>query len=87
MLSISSMAYQTTGIPATLTIQVIIDGLFVTNLKGFASQNSSQIPLSSNFKVITGLSAGAHTIQLNPVSPTLMDINSYTSASIVELPF
>lgn len=87
MLNISAMAYQITGIPSTLTIQVLIDGLFVTNLKGFASQNSSQIPLSSNFKVITGLSAGTHTIQLVTVAPTLMDSNSYTSASILELPF
>lgn len=87
MLNISSMAYQITGNPATLTIQVLIDGLVVTDLKGFASQNSSQIPLTSNFKVITGLSAGTHIIQLVPVAPTIMDINSYTSASILELPF
>jgi hypothetical protein len=87
LLNISSMAFQTTGIPAGLTIQVFIDGVNITNLKGFASQNSSQIPLTVSFKVITGFSPGNHTISLVTVSPTSMDSNSYTSASILELPF
>ena len=67
--------------------KVFIDGVNITNLKGFASQNSSQIPLTVSFKVITGFSPGNHTISLVTVSPTSMDSNSYTSASILELPF
>lgn len=87
MLNIAAMAFQTTGNPATLTINVVVDGNIVTTLKGFASQNSSQIPLTANFKVITGLAAGNHTISIVPVLPTQIDGNSYISASLLELPF
>jgi hypothetical protein len=87
MLNISAMAFQTTGNPATLTINVLVDGNIVTTLKGFASQNSSQIPLTANFKILTGIAAGTHTISIAPVVPTQIDSNSYISASILELPF
>jgi hypothetical protein len=86
-LNISAMAYQSTGGPAPLTIQVYMDGVIVTTLKGFASQNISQVPLTTNFKVITGLAAGNHNISIVPVVPTQIDGNSYISASILELPF
>ena len=87
MLNISAMAFQTTGNPATLTINVLVDGNIVTTLKGFASQNSSQIPLTANFKILTGIAAGNHTISIAPVVPTQIDGNSYLSASVLELPF
>ncbi|MEQ1554636.1 MAG: hypothetical protein ABL929_10680 [Ferruginibacter sp.] len=87
MLNISAMAYQTTGGPANLTINIYMDGLIVATLKGFASQNISQMPLTTNFKVITGIVAGSHNISIVPVLPTVVDSNSYISASILELPF
>ncbi len=87
MLNISAMAFQTTGNPVALTINVLVDGNVVTSLKGFASQNSSQIPLTASFKILTGITAGNHTISIVPVLPTQIDGNSYISASILELPF
>jgi cytoskeletal protein CcmA (bactofilin family) len=87
LLNISAMAYQSTGGPAALTIDVYMDGIVVATLKGFASQSVSQIPLTTNFKVITGLAAGNHNISIVPVAPTVVDINSYISASVLELPF
>ncbi len=87
LLNISAMAYQSTGGPAALTIDVYMDGIVVATLKGFASQSDSQTPLTTNFKVITGLAAGIHNISIVPVAPTVVDSNSSISASVLELPF
>ena len=87
LLNISAMAYQNSQGPAPLTINVMIDGLFFTELKGFASEIISQKTLTANFKVLTNIGPGLHTINLIPVGSTNMDSNSFTSASILELPF
>lgn len=85
LLNVSGMGYR--GSVGTIGFNILVDNVVKGTCKGYTNEINSQKVICSNFLVLTGVAPGLHAIKLAPISPTLFDINSYFSVTVLELPY
>ncbi len=68
-------------------MDIKIDNILKGSAKSFTNEINSHKTFSANFLVVTGISAGTHTLALTTIAGTSTDYNDFFSATILELPF
>jgi hypothetical protein len=68
-------------------MNISVDGSVRGTARSFTNEPSSHKAFVSTHLFITGLAAGSHTLNLDPLSGTRTDFNDFFDVAIMELPF
>ncbi|MFN8370529.1 MAG: hypothetical protein U0T83_07905 [Bacteriovoracaceae bacterium] len=82
---VSGTAYLGTG--GTIALSITIDGNVIGALYGYTNEASSHKAFPATEIIVTGTSAGSHTITISAGGGTATNTDDYFSLSVEELPF
>lgn len=84
----SGSAYKANRETGTIGMDIFIDNVKQDSAKSYTNEGESHKSFVSVPLVLTGISAGSHTVELRPINDRVfMDANDYFRVTILELPF
>ena len=87
LLIFASGAGNHTGQNKMIGMSIKVDTTIVGNAEIYSSSTNTHRPFVGTAIEVTGVSAGNHTITLDPLTGTNTDFNDRFSVTILELPF